>query len=911
MLRIVTFVLLLIALRGYSQPIGSARQIALNNYVEYANRSAQEVASLFNKITDYYSQLKIDQAGKGYVTPFTCADQLDDYYFNAAISKSSVLGNAATLNAKAKDLRHVAEKLDEKCKALDTYYKLKDYQQDKFKQAMVLLSEMQAALAEYRKTQTALANEIETTYRRLQPPVLGNPYHTADQMMKQEISRERAFLDAWNFNLNEKVHTGWPVERLQRSILETDEAVTLFTQAKPSTRYPASGMYGSFVESLGSMLGIKRSGLDGYNFEAKKSDKHSNQVYLDLINYFNGSLISSQNMFVQYAVSDDFYGVKAINYVPYFEIRSAIEEVNAEVKPFHDVLRTPLKISSQATAIPKPVFSALGNYVDFINEALRQIRYLHDVLRNYNASAAYYKDLTSYKGHGGLTYDHANFQIPLSLYQTLVTQSSALPAAYRKSINEQAEVLLNILKEMDQLSIALTLDAKERQYEKDNLKKAFEILVRNAALFEIADAKKEQLYLDVRAVFECYAVPNPTGSWALSNKALLTLVDEDKVQLFRAKAFFKGDSSSLPSSALVDPSMRDVIAKEFANMKGIERYGRSNGLCPYTPYEDIAETSRTLSEKIKKIKSARSSSYEGPYHDFIYLYNDIVDDYNKFCELAKVDLLKNIRQPELYYVKYPERKPPQREKQIPNEIVAEKGEIQDDNQGVQPGGKVIHDTVKVTDIIRIETRRQDTVYIEKHDTVYVGQPGESLMSMEGYATNNLVFLLDVSGSMNTGQKLPLLKKSMLLLVNMLRPEDNVSLLVYSGKAKVVLQPTSGQEREKIKKAIENLRSEGATDGNAGIRLAYKVADGNYIRGGNNRIVLATDGEFPISEETWNEVSKLSKEDIYLSVFNFGKSSAAAQNLEKLAAAGKGNYEFITRDNSDVKLIHEAKGKRKK
>ena len=769
---------------------------------------------------------------------------------------------------------------------------------------------MQAALAEYRQTQTALANEIESTYRKLQPPVLGNPYHAADQMMKQEISRERAFLDSWNFNLNEEVHTGWPVDKLQSSILETDKAVAMFTQAKPSIKYPASSMYGSFVEALGSILSVKRSGLDGYNFEAKKSDRHSNQVYLDLINYFNGTLVSNQNMFVQYAVSDDFYGVKAINYVPYFGIRSTMEQVSTEGKPFQDIAHTPLKITTQPTAIPKPVFNALGNYIDFINEALRQMRYLHDVLRNYNASATYYKDLTSYKGHGGLTYDHANFQIPLSLYQMLVTQSNTLPLAYRKSLNEQAEVLLNILKEMDQLSIALTLDAKEKRYEKDNLKKAFEILVRNATLFEIADAKKEQLYQDVRAVYESYAIPNPTGSWAVSNKALLALVDEDKVQLFKAKAFFKGDSSSVPSSTMVDQYLRDVIAKEFTNMKGIERYGRSNGLCPYTPYEDIPETSRAFSEKINKIKSARSSSYEGPYHDFIYLYNDIVDDYNKFCELAKVDLLKNIRQPELYYVIYPEKKPP-REKEVPSEIVADNGARQNENHGVQAGARVIHDTVKVTQVVRVDTKQLDTVYIEKHDTIYMGQPGENPMSMEGYATNNLVFLLDVSGSMNTGQKLPLLKKSMLVLLNMLRTEDQVSVVVYSGKAKVVLPPTSAQEREKIRKVIENLKSEGDTDGNAGIRLAYKVADGNYIRAGNNRIVLATDGEFPISEETMNLVSRSSNEDILLSVFNFGKSSASEQNLEKLSSHGKGHYELITRENSDSKLIREAKGKRRK
>jgi secreted protein with Ig-like and vWFA domain len=94
------------------------------------------------------------------------------------------------------------------------------------------------------------------------------------------------------------------------------------------------------------------------------------------------------------------------------------------------------------------------------------------------------------------------------------------------------------------------------------------------------------------------------------------------------------------------------------------------------------------------------------------------------------------------------------------------------------------------------------------------------MSMNGYAVNNMVLLLDVSGSMNSADKLPLLKKSVLLLMKIMRPEDQVSIITYSGKAKVVLQPTSFKEEEKIRQVIEGLTSEGKTDGNAGIKLAY-------------------------------------------------------------------------------------------
>jgi secreted protein with Ig-like and vWFA domain len=175
----------------------------------------------------------------------------------------------------------------------------------------------------------------------------------------------------------------------------------------------------------------------------------------------------------------------------------------------------------------------------------------------------------------------------------------------------------------------------------------------------------------------------------------------------------------------------------------------------------------------------------------------------------------------------------------------------------------------------------------------------------------MVLLLDVSGSMNTPDKLPLLKKSVLLLLKMMRQEDEVSIVTYSGKAKVALSPTSFKEEEKITKVIERLKSEGTTDGNAGITLAYEIADKNYIRGGNNRIILATDGEFPISKETFELAKRSAGEDIFITVFNFGKTSQSAKNLQQLSSLGKGNYEYITRENVDVKLVSEAKAKKRK
>jgi secreted protein with Ig-like and vWFA domain len=209
------------------------------------------------------------------------------------------------------------------------------------------------------------------------------------------------------------------------------------------------------------------------------------------------------------------------------------------------------------------------------------------------------------------------------------------------------------------------------------------------------------------------------------------------------------------------------------------------------------------------------------------------------------------------------------------------------------------------------TVQHDTVYIERRDTVYLSDAGEDIRSMEGYATNHMVLLLDVSGSMNQPGKLPLLKKSVLDLLSMMRVEDQVTIVAFSGKPKALLTAASFKEEEKIRRAIDDLQSSGKTDGNAGLTLAYKLADQHYIRGGNNRILLATDGEFSVDSDVAGLIDKFSREDIFLSIFNFGKGMGASKSLEKLATAGKGNYAAISAQNVDLKLIREVKAKKKK
>ncbi|HEY6901776.1 MAG TPA: von Willebrand factor type A domain-containing protein [Puia sp.] len=161
---------------------------------------------------------------------------------------------------------------------------------------------------------------------------------------------------------------------------------------------------------------------------------------------------------------------------------------------------------------------------------------------------------------------------------------------------------------------------------------------------------------------------------------------------------------------------------------------------------------------------------------------------------------------------------------------------------------------------------------------------------------NLVFLVDVSGSMDLPNKLPLLKSAFKLLVNNLRPVDTVTIVTYGSSVAVALQPTSGQERKKILQAIEDLVPGGATPGEAGIRAAYRMAKSQLIQGGNNRVILATDGDFNEGETSEEELEKLVSQykdwGIYLTCLGVGMGNYKDSKLEVLAKKGNGNFAYL-------------------
>ena len=195
----------------------------------------------------------------------------------------------------------------------------------------------------------------------------------------------------------------------------------------------------------------------------------------------------------------------------------------------------------------------------------------------------------------------------------------------------------------------------------------------------------------------------------------------------------------------------------------------------------------------------------------------------------------------------------------------------------------------------IYTEYSECPWNENHKLLKIGLQGKEIETDE-LPNSNFVFLIDVSGSMSSQNKLPLLKESMKVLVNQLRKNDKVAIVVYAGAAGLVLPPTSGNKKETIINALDQLNAGGSTAGGAGIQLAYKIAEENFIKGGNNRVILATDGDFNVGASSDNDMERLIEEKrksgVFLTCLGYGMGNYKDSKMETLADKGNGNYAYI-------------------
>src|SRR5688572_3457867 len=205
----------------------------------------------------------------------------------------------------------------------------------------------------------------------------------------------------------------------------------------------------------------------------------------------------------------------------------------------------------------------------------------------------------------------------------------------------------------------------------------------------------------------------------------------------------------------------------------------------------------------------------------------------------------------------------------------------------------------------VNTEISDCPWNPQHRLVHIGLQGKEI-PVDNLPPSNMVFLIDVSGSMDVPNKLPLVQASLNMLVDQLREKDKVAIVVYAGNAGLVLPVTNGSDKIRIKEAINNLEAGGSTAGGEGIQLAYKIAKDNFIKQGNNRIILATDGDFNVGISSDDELVRLIENEreagVFLSVLGYGMGNYKDNKMQQLADKGNGNHSYIDNINEARKVL---------
>ncbi len=876
------FIAILICIHSkvYSQKISANESVALNNYVEYMNFLSNELKNQTERIYRYYRKIKsfknnpYNNSNTFYFNKLRPGKN-DDNFYNKVINQSKNLNNADAqkLNSKITQLHDIYNQTVKLMQELEIYHKLDDYQTDNFKRCYEIINETQQKLFEFNNKYWLFYAVLEKTYYKNQPYNSNNVYQKCEKKMKDAMSYERNLFDDWFFNFEKDIQTDmFNPENLIKNINYIDNNYLNYRVPK-SIKYPSDFYYKRFFGHLtGTIQETKRKGIDKYTIETKENDKHSNQYYGYLYKNYNSLLVWEYNQFVDAVSSTKMLKAPKMPYL--FVIDSNKVEVATKYKKFTGSKYEPFSLIPQKKSITANQAMALNNYIIYINRETEIANRRAEKMRNYNKTInKYYNtDLSIFENRRPYRFKvYQDYRIARSLYEKSLNDSRYLPQKYAKSLNKQTEAINTICNERRHTVFQINRYADKKKFMDDNFTQAYALIKRFAFLWNEYDARKEHLYNDIKKIYDSYPSRDSDNPWAKTSISLEKIIYEDYKVLMDAKKHYTDSVNFSADVAPLNQAIRNSMLNKYENIKGLDEFGRYHGYCPYSIYDDIPTDSKDFLNNFLELKDKEKDTVitDNYYDDLARHYNDMIEDYNKLVWLAIGEyeefsshnadtffLLRKPLQPDIFVLNLPENIP-------------------------EPDNEEQHN-------------------IDTDDTLFT--------SMEGYAYNNLTLLLDVSGSMNHPSKLPLLKKSFFKLLTILRAQDYVSVVIYSGDAKIVLSSTSCSEKEIIKKTIQNLKSSGGTQINKGLKMAYQQAKDNYISNGNNRIILASDGIFKTNKKTEKIAKKIKKQNVNFTIFLFGKKNPESENLNKIIKNADGKIEVITPENMNLKLIKEVKKK---
>lgn len=741
------------------------------------------------------------------------------------------------------------------------YVRLEDYKTN-LDRGFQLVREMQKIHASITEVRDLLTAKISTNAKAL---TAVNAFVKPYQAYLAAIRHEEELLRKLSLNFNEDWYVGFPQEEILKSFLETED---ILKTLKPANfKIPDMAPFKSCYEGFEMIQKYKRTALDDFNNTSTFDGKHLNERYKTLVEHLNADIL----YFFAYICAEARDNGFVVPYYPSYPTSFTIDAAASPwiIKnltysaPTFDSVATP----KQAAPLPVAGFNELNSIVTYINECVYS---MDDLFQEMRSEKSTWDDLFL----GDMPYKNPvikfdKFTLPITSHALINKYSKDIPLAYRSPIIQRVNDVQQIMLALQDHLFGLSQYMSRGAFRNQNTEFLESELKTIERLYTELNTRKEKLFLLVRQVYASYPSAK-TNSWITAAQVLLKATDDSRSILRKTESRAYENNTAPISVSNIQADRRDLITNELKYMAGITRIG--TGLCPYTPYEYIPDYLNTLSEKVE-VMPVTVSDKDKTYQDIRYMHNIVVEQYNKFADLGLGDneygrndpmrpvyLLSYIRQPMIYQYQRP-----------------------------KPAEKKVEETpASIPEPISEEVP-------------------EEPIAFEGYPNNNLVLLLDVSASMNKPGRLPLLKKNLTQIIKLMRREDEISIVAYSDKAYAVLSPTSASDTIKIIKSFKNLKSSGITNIADGLKQAYKIARQNFKVNGNNRIILATDGEFNMAESFYGLAEKNS-EDIPLTVFDFNEKLEPTAPLQGLAEKGKGNYIKVTAQNSLQALANEARKK---
>jgi len=515
-------------------------------------------------------------------------------------------------------------------------------------------------------------------------------------------------------------------------------------------------------------------------------------------------------------------------------------------------------------------------YAELANDYMHALWGYRVELGKLNFKALEYLNIDPLQRKANLKYEHTNFLETLTFkiepkraYNRAFDVGENVPSQHQVPLNNAIQRMKQSMDSIAEFSAQIEKYIGGRKYKKEeNLKTLFKWLNSCETHFEAFRTANMSIISTLELAQKYYQTTKSTDEYLRHAEQLKSIIDPARQILYA----LRGNSIE----GVEDARRELVIAIELISEIEKENLSRTiegksyEGV--YVRYDFVLKLATDISTYVQEYTTANVDErlYRMQSPNYYYYNRRVLEKFNRvgrglvlqhnhFVDSSQVRLIKMVEEPHWFKVR------------------------NIDDTSIAPGEEPIEEASLNADSLA------------------------NVSALEGYAPNNLIFLLDVSQSMNTAEKLYLLKSSFKHLVSEMRPEDRVGVVTFSGEAKVILQPTSSTEKDLIYKALENLKPSGQSDVESGLREAYGVLTRNYLQDGNNKIILATDGDFETFKRHRSLIERHKNEDKTLSVFYYSKekNNSIGYRLRQFAESGGGRYAYIQAENANEIIIEEA------